>query len=575
MAASPAALRRLWLDLAAAPSRPFSRREGILLAVITAAGALLRVLYQRQRSFLGDELGTLRWIEESYGFLLRHFDTWLTMNYFLVIEKAMVEAFGSERWVLVALPWLFGVATIPLTALLARRFLTSEASLAAGLLIAFNPYLIHQSVTIRSYALLAAFAILALILFCRWLRHRRWRDGCWFAACALLLVLAHPNGAYPLAALALLYLLSDDIWRRGWRSAVTLVVPSVLAVLGGFLAYRALLGPMARAGERFHDQAPTGLGYLSPVWSDFFAAGFWGWPTLALLGLAGWRAIAHRSSLQLALGLVLIPPILLALQGISHYPWGVARFLVFVLPLLIILLAAGLKGTVGVGQRRGLVLPLAVALALTWAPNLIERWQDQAQYPWDTLRQHLLSESRETPTLVLATDLVTTHSLDPRPAAATYDWLLLSKLERTTAALPEQLFLVLRDVAPTCGREIRAFRRLTVIRLQASDREAAYREIERCLFDLVVGRWPVEARYEAIYAHLLDLAQRRGDADAVARYHDLQTATAALDDRRRWTTQRMHQLDAERTSRIWQRRWKNRPRDTSRAPLAREGVETQ
>ena len=77
--------------------RELSRRErGILLALVVA-GAALRIAYQWGRPFTGDEIGTLKFLEEDYGVLLSQFGSWLTMNVYLAGLKALASEIGRAH----------------------------------------------------------------------------------------------------------------------------------------------------------------------------------------------------------------------------------------------------------------------------------------------------------------------------------------------------------------------------------------------------------------------------------------------------------------------------------------------
>jgi hypothetical protein len=81
-----------------------------------ALAAALRVVYQTGRPFTGDEVGTLAYLSRDYRYLLTHFDTWLTMDYYLALAKALSEATGGARWALIAPSLVAGIAAVPLVA---------------------------------------------------------------------------------------------------------------------------------------------------------------------------------------------------------------------------------------------------------------------------------------------------------------------------------------------------------------------------------------------------------------------------------------------------------------------------
>ena len=67
--------------------RRLSGRERFTLGAITLLALLVRAWLQHERLFWGDEIGTLNFIKASPGYLLSHFNTHLTMNYFILAEK--------------------------------------------------------------------------------------------------------------------------------------------------------------------------------------------------------------------------------------------------------------------------------------------------------------------------------------------------------------------------------------------------------------------------------------------------------------------------------------------------------
>ena len=67
--------RRTWLDVMYSnlSSRHLSRGERLLLGVICLCSLILLVALQHGRIFLGDEIGTLRYLKQTLGYILTHF----------------------------------------------------------------------------------------------------------------------------------------------------------------------------------------------------------------------------------------------------------------------------------------------------------------------------------------------------------------------------------------------------------------------------------------------------------------------------------------------------------------------
>ena len=123
--------------------RRLSRRGRLALGTICLCTLVLLAALQHGRVFFGDEIGTLRYLKESSTYILTHFATHLSMNYFILIEKGVSLLCGALDWRLTLLPMAAAVAIIPLTASLALKFTGStRTALIAASLAAFNPYLI-------------------------------------------------------------------------------------------------------------------------------------------------------------------------------------------------------------------------------------------------------------------------------------------------------------------------------------------------------------------------------------------------------------------------------------------------
>jgi len=92
--------------------RSFSVREWLVLGTVTAFGLLLRAGTQWGRLFIGDEIATLTYMKKSTGYLLTHFGGQLTMNYFILAEKALAWLSGAIDWRVTLLPLAAAVAVI-------------------------------------------------------------------------------------------------------------------------------------------------------------------------------------------------------------------------------------------------------------------------------------------------------------------------------------------------------------------------------------------------------------------------------------------------------------------------------
>ena len=329
----------------------FSRRAALALAAITLVGAALRLALAWGRPRVNDEVGTLLNLRLDTGYLLTHFSGWLTMNYFIVVEKGVAALTGSTGWPLDVLPLLGGVACIPLTASLARRLGGPRLGLIAAALTAGNPYLVRFSPVIRAYAPLAALAVWAVDRFFRWRERRTWPAGMAAAAVVLALLLMHPNGIYVVAGLGVLAgIEAAGALRRGAAAErraylaglLTLAVPMAVAGLLTLLAYLPLAHDVRVFEQKWATSPPTSLAYLPAVLADYFGSGFAVFVPGGLLLAGVWSATQARPRLLPLCLLAGLSPVFVSLKGVSHYPWAYARFQIYCVPLLLILMAEGI-----------------------------------------------------------------------------------------------------------------------------------------------------------------------------------------------------------------------------------------
>jgi len=411
------------------------------LVALTLAGALLRIAYQAGRAFSDDEAGSLLLLSMSYGELLTTFrEPWLSMSVYLAMLKALSGAPLLRDWVMVAPSLVAGVAMIPLTAALALRLASPRTALVAAALVAANPYLLFYSVQLRSYILLAAFALASLLFFVDWRRSPSRRSAWGCSVCGTLAVLMHANGIYFglfLAALAALWLFEEG-WpsRERLRRAIGLALPVLAGAGVAALAYAPVAAEMARFRTKWSSVPPSSLAYLPDVYARYFGEGWLGLPTLACL-LAGLWAAAQRNRPLAAMALGFAVPITaISWAGVAHFPWVHARYLIASLPILVLFVAAGVSWWTG--RRGALACALLTAVVVaSWTPEIRTLFAEKERYPWRTAATYLNHNLREGDVVVFP------------DVAQLHPQLILSLLvERATSFLPVSTYLSARGDPP-------------------------------------------------------------------------------------------------------------------------------
>lgn len=391
--------------------RRLSRQERLALVAICLCTLLLLAALQYGRVFVGDEIGTLRYLKQSPTYILTHFATHLSMNYFILVEKGVAWLCGAMDWRLTLIPMAAAVATIPLTASVALKLTGStRTALMAASLAAFNPYLVMWGPAIRAYSLLVAFSLLTVNEFFHWGRQRDWWSGVRCAAAVLLLLLAHLNGVYTVAFLILL-LVAEGVsagfsgGRRFLWESRTLWIPLAGVGLIVGVAYWRLLPDIAKVNREWGtDIPPTSLGYVPQVFTTYMGVGYTASLSVLLLLAGCWSASREKRALLLLCGAVSLGPILMSLQGVSIYTWAYARYLIFSLPLLLILMAEGIDWLARSISVRGYTAVVAWGLTALivacWAPYIHAQFLVRKQWPYDRVAKFLHTHMQKNDVIV-------------------------------------------------------------------------------------------------------------------------------------------------------------------------------
>lgn len=374
-----------------------NRAQGLWLPLLLLAGTALRVVpFLLDRSLWLDEAKlALNVVERSPAQLFRPLDYEQAAPVgFLLLEKAMVSAFGEGERALRLVPLLGGLGALWCFFFVARRWLTPAESLLALALFALAQPLVYYATEVKQYStdVLVALALL-------WAAGRA-LDGppraLWLLVPAGVLGvwLSHP-AVFVAAGVGLTLLLSA--WLGGDRRRTALSAWVVAAWAASFLVQYVLV---------LRGSDPTG--FLARFWADGFpplpprslAELLWPVRTFfdffvdpAGLGLAGLAAAAfamgcwqYGRSDPRVLALLVSPGLFTMLAALLRlYPFPTSgsldayplpgRVVLFLVPSAVILAAAGLGGIARAPDRDRRVLAGAMAgfLLVSMAVDAVTR----------------------------------------------------------------------------------------------------------------------------------------------------------------------------------------------------------
>ncbi len=324
------------------PRLTITRPDAIVLGLIVAFAAAVRFYALGDLSLWSDEVVTMMLAQRSslsdLADKIQHWDATRAIMHPYLLHQ-WIAVFGSSEAAARSLSAVCGLVTVGLVYLIGRQTSDRVVALWAAWFAAISPLDVHHSREIRMYAWLVMItcASWSLLLSMRTSAGIAKRIGLWFLLTAL--VYSHPLGTLMVAALGAGYLLIHRESQLGWGGWILIQVAMVLAFL-----------PWA---PRYLDHNPEvlvsklNLRYLLE-WPEAFTGGR-GEMVIVVVGLIAW-GIYHRrktdaQSSQYLLAWFFVPVgLLLAYSLVRHPIFGQRRYLLFVSPAYLILLARGVAG---------------------------------------------------------------------------------------------------------------------------------------------------------------------------------------------------------------------------------------
>jgi len=519
----------------------FSRHDKWYLLGITIIGAIIRIIYHYNRSFVGDEIGTLIYLEKDISYILSHFGTWLTMNYFIVLEKLIASFFGKSALSLEFIPLTAGIMTIPLTAVLASRFTAPRVPLIAAALIAINPYLIQYSGIIRSYSLLAVLSIFVMIAFFAWDDIRSYDYGIIVAIGCYALILAHPNGAYSLAYL--LFMIGRELIcpakrRKLFKSPTTLLLPLSISLFMAAISYVKIFPKVLQEAMKWHDTPPTSISYIPYIFTQYFSGGFYGWVSAIFFMTGVLTTLKYEKPLAFLLPSILLPILLISMQGLSHFPWGYARFLIFIVPVIILFIAEGIHFyTITYVPKQSLrsivMIVLLLLVVLTWLPQTIELFEAKMSFPWHKVASFIKNQMKEGD-IILGSDLTEPFHLRPYFPETPIENLGDNGFPHSAVSRPTRIFFITSAHFVETTSPSYSFGKIQVIIYMPSpDRSSLQMMRDDFVNTAVKAHNKIDPEFSSLYKNICFINHELKSADNSFYYYNLWIKCLELTERQR------------------------------------------
>ena len=343
------------------------------LVAITLAGALLRLYHLGFKALWFDE-AMIYWIVKG-----RTFSEIIPLNAaynsappLFTVLTALVVQLSETEFALRFIPWLAGVASIPVVYFLARQFTGKIPAYVSAGLVALAPTQVRYSQELREYSLAFLLAALMILFFTRYLRENKIKDLIPMTVLMVIAVFTQYGLALLIIALNIIFLIqlfseknrvNKKIQR--WLIAQLIVAAAVVVVYATALRQQFTIGWGAAADSSYLSPYYGSGGFLSLL--DFAisrSAGLFDFayprPVFLLLALLGLIIAAAKRKHFTPLMLFVLPTALtLALALAKLYPYGGIRQVIFLTPMIYILAGLGINRLLEF-DRSGLVIALVL-----------------------------------------------------------------------------------------------------------------------------------------------------------------------------------------------------------------------
>jgi hypothetical protein len=345
------------------------RKVNRAVFVLLTLGAALRIVqYLARTSLWGDELAVVsNVLSRSPASLvtqpLSSFQ--IAPSGFLLLVKLTITLIGANEYSFRLVPLLASLLALPLFVSVARKCLPLEAALLALAAFAMSPPLIRYGAQVKPYSSDVAVCLFCLSLTLSWVAAPSFRSTLLVAGAGAVMIWFSYPLVFVLTPAALLVL-------AGYRLPASPVSRKRCVVV--FAAWLASAAPLAIIEH--HRLSRDTQSYMSAFWADWMLlhnGGFhhmgtylWQitddllsnflhlpkWPLAFGLLLVGTYYLMRQ---QIRVTLAVLGPVLFALGAsmVGMYPFR-GRLILFLVPNLLLLLAAGVLTATGIAAKLGL-----------------------------------------------------------------------------------------------------------------------------------------------------------------------------------------------------------------------------
>ena len=311
--------------------------------------------------------------------------------------------FGNTEVILRFIPAMLGILTIPLFYLIGKEFLDRNTGLLAAALLTFSPFHLFYSQDARAYSMVLFF--ISLALYCYLLAFRS-NDKKFWALFGLFSALAFWTHFYSLIITGTLILFAIIINAEKIRRNVKELIP-ILISLATFVIFCLPLLIVTVQLFFVRTRAPPtygiqGFGIIIESIQQFFGYNLYSALIFSILLIIGLIQIFKIDKIKFFLFVSIIIVSFLASWGLSYKMPMIPRYLIFMLPIFYIGVAAGFRPIYSAINNRWLIYLFIAAIILIGTPFMITYYSGFSKEDWRGFSKSIESMTRDGDLVILA-----------------------------------------------------------------------------------------------------------------------------------------------------------------------------
>lgn len=334
-------------------------KEHYILIALTTLGAIFRLYNLGRESLWLDEAATLMFVESGFFGMWEHFTTWEPNPPLFIWLTIPIVSIVKSEFTLRLIPAIAGIATVPAIYYLGKVWRNSTTGLVAASLLALSPLHIYYSQEARAYSLVTLFAVLMLYCFLKAMETKEYNWWAFTSVCAGLALWTHLYAGILIAAIYM-YAFFDawtnkDKLKRVLVSSVIFTWVVLPIILVGYHLAKIRIGGGAVFGIK-------GIYVITDLLWNF--GNYTNWIAVIFVALACIGIyLIHRDDKKKSFFVIFVLAVVFGASVILSYSMPmVARYLLFLLPLFLLLVAESLNL---VRDRRFQVVAVCSLLALS------------------------------------------------------------------------------------------------------------------------------------------------------------------------------------------------------------------